>query len=375
MKVAIDGRALRKTPSGIPNFIVAAVNGLATLHPTWDFYLLSNESFNPDLQNALAVRSNLKIIIRPLKLYNQISFLWLLLKVNALVKELRPDVYWAPAFLMPPFLPANIKSLVTIHDMVYKEYKETMAGGNRFIFNLLHNRTINKADLLWANSNYTTSRIQHYYPQRKCKRIFTGFFINSAIFRPVKVTPEEVKRLMMKYSLQQKFILFVGTLEPRKNLVFLLSLMPELAALGYSLLVIGAKGWGNTAIKTMVAEAHFPRDKVVFAGFVPTDELIKIYNIAFIYVSTSLNEGFGMPQLEAMACGCPVVAPHNSAMIEVVEGAGATVKNWNKKEWIRTIEHVAGNRAHYIEAGFARVTSYEQNAVLQSLSTYINEMK
>jgi len=371
LKIAIDCRSLRKTPSGIPNFVVSAINGLATQNPDWKLYLLSNESFHPELHKALVKSLNIHIIISPLPFLNNVSFIWLLLKVNSLLKEIKPDLYWAPAFLLPPFLTNQVKTLVTVHDLVFKRYKKTMSFINFLYFSLLHDQSINRADLLWANSEYTSKEIENYFPKRKCKSIFTGFFINNQIFKPASLLALEKQWLMEKFNLGEKFILFVGTLEPRKNLGFLLSLMPELADLGFSLIVIGAKGWGETSIKDVVEAPGFPKINVTFAGFVTTEDLVKVYSMASVYVSTSLNEGFGMPQLEAMACGCPVVSPHNSAMIEVVEGAGVTVKTWDKTDWITTINQVYNNREKYIEAGFRRVEAYQIEKVIKNLTQYI----
>jgi len=373
MKIAIDCRALRKSPSGIPNYVVSAINSWTTEFPSCNFYLLSNEPFHPELQDSLEKKTNLKIIISPLPILNKISFFWLLFKVNIILKELKPDLYWAPAFLLPPGISNNVKTLVTVHDMVFKQYKNTMSVINRFFFYLLHDRSINNADLLWANSKYTQNGIDHFFPERKCKEVFTGFFINTAIFKPVVLTPTEKQALQLNYNLTEKFIIFVGTLEPRKNLSFLLSLMPELAALGYSLLIIGAKGWGETSIKEIVEAPCFPKERVNFAGFISTNDLVNLYTLASVYISTSVNEGFGMPQLEAMACGCPVISPHNSAMIEVVEGAGETVRTWIKSDWIEVVEKVVENRSKYVKLGFERVRFYERKKVIQDLHHYIQK--
>jgi glycosyltransferase involved in cell wall biosynthesis len=78
-----------------------------------------------------------------------------------------------------------------------------------------------------------------------------------------------------------------------------------------------------------------------------------------------------MPQLEAMACGCPVVSPHNSAMIEVVYGAGETVKSWNANDWINTINMVYNNREKYILAGLNRVKKYEREDIIKDLTIYM----
>lgn len=375
MKIVIDCRALRKKPSGIPNFVVSAINGIATENPDWKLYLLSNEAFNPELQEALIKSTNIDIIISPFPILNSISFVWLIFKVNRLLKKIAPDLYWAPAFLLPPQITSKVKTLVTVHDLVFKEYKNTMSFINRLFFELLHDRSINRADLLWVNSDYTKEGIEHTFPRRKCKAIFKGFFINTTIFRPITLSLANRQELLSRFNLAEKFILFVGTLEPRKNLIYLLSMMPELAALGFSLLVIGAKGWGKTNIKDVVEAPGYPKANINFAGFISTNDLVKLYSIASVYVSTSLNEGFGMPQLEAMACGCPVVSPHNSAMIEVVMGAGETIKSWNKEEWIKTIEYVSLNPSKYIQAGFDRVKTYERQDVIKKLQAYINSLE
>ncbi|WP_242918241.1 glycosyltransferase family 4 protein [Pontibacter liquoris] len=372
MKIAIDCRGLRTTPSGIPNFLVAAINGLSQQCPEWQFYLLTNAEFHPELANKLVKAANVHVVVRPLRLMPNLGILWYVLKVRNIISEIGADLFWAPAFLLPPLLPNRVKTLVTVHDTVYKEHKSTMSGMNRLIFELFHDRSVNNADMLWANSGYTRAGIMRFFPVRKCKDIFTGFFINTAIFKPIQLTPEEEQTLLQEVGIaDKKFILFVGTLEPRKNLSFLLSLAPKLVAQGYSLLVVGARGWGATRIKEIINQENFPREKVRFAGFITTEQLVKLYSMAAVYVSTSLNEGFGMPQLEAMACGCPVVSPHNSAMIEVVEGAGETVKTWQEQDWLNSILKVAANRDHYIAQGFQKVESYSREFVIQNLVNYI----
>jgi len=372
MKLAIDCRALRTTPTGIPNFLVSAINGIALHNPSWKLYLLANDHFNEELKGKLILRNNIHIIITPLKLLPNLAILWYFLKVSSIIKELKPDLFWAPAFLVPPFISDKVKTLVTIHDIVYKEHKNTMSLATRLYFKLLHDRSVSKADMLWFNSIYTQNSIEKYFPNRKCQKGYVGFFIDTDVFKTIQISPEDKKFIFQKYKLKNKFLLFVGSLEPRKNLQFLLRLMPALALQEYHLLVVGAKGWGKTDIRNIIESDGFPRTNVVFAGFIATEELVKIFNLASVYVSTSKNEGFGMPQLEAMACGCPVVSPHNSAMIEVVEGAGETVKSWDEHDWIATINKVYEDRIRYIQAGYKRLKEYKREFIVDNLTDYIN---
>lgn len=371
MRLAIDCRGLRTSPTGIPNFVVTAINGIALQRPNWELFLLANSPFNADLERKLIKRNNITIVIEPLKGLPNIGIVWYSTKINRIINKIKPDLFWAPAFLLPPFIPSSIRTLVTVHDMVFKQHKETMAGMNKLIFNLLHDQSVKKADMLWVNSEYTRKGVEHFFPKRTSVNIFSGFFIDTDLFRKIEYPSAEQQALLDKYKLGQKFLLFVGTLEPRKNLSFLLSLMPQLSKKGYSLLIIGARGWGETNVRNIIETDGFPKESVRFAGFVSTEELIMIYNIASVYVSTSHNEGFGMPQLEAMACGCPVVSPHNSAMVEVVSGAGETIKGWDIDNWVQTIDKVYAERHHYIEKGFRRVEEYKRDYVIKNLIGYI----
>jgi glycosyltransferase involved in cell wall biosynthesis len=182
----------------------------------------------------------------------------------------------------------------------------------------------------------------------------------------------ETNAVLRKYNIETKFILTVGTLEPRKNLQFLLSLMPALAAESLELVIVGKKGWGNTMLK-LPHLTDVTRNKIRFAGFVPDEDLIKLYHLASVYVCTSLNEGFCLPLLEAMQCGCPVVTAHNSGMIEVAEGGGQTVSGWDKDVWIETIRETIANRSRYVETGFKKAKAYEWSEVVGRIISYVNE--
>jgi glycosyltransferase involved in cell wall biosynthesis len=223
------------------------------------------------------------------------------------------------------------------------------------------------ADVLLAISSYTASEVKKRYPRRRSHEITIGCGVDRSIFQPVTHTPEQRVDICSKYGVTEPFILFVGTVEPRKNLAFMLELIPNLSTIGFTLLVVGAKGWGKTPIAEILQHPNFPVDRVVFAGYVPIEDLVQLYNLAAVYVSTSLNEGFGLPQLEAMNCGCPVVSPHNSAMIEVVEGAGITVKGWDTANWCDAILTVLNNSEYYRDLGFQRSNQYEWPAIVHTM--------
>lgn len=367
MKIAIDCRSLRKKPTGVPNLLINFINTLAGQQKDWQIILLSNEPFDNEVNQRLHRFDHVAVIISPLPILKSIAILWYMVKLPWMLKRLDVNLFFTPIPNLPIWLPNHVQTLVEVNDMVYKYYSKTMSWGNWGINLFLHDRSIRKADFIWAISEYTRQEIEKLYPLRKSKEILVGVSVDKQIFRPEQLTETEKIRLRETYAISDSTLLFVGTLEPRKNLQFLISLMPELALLGFTLLIIGANGWGN-ALGNLTPEI---REKVKFSGFVPNEDLVRIYQLVSVFVSTSLNEGFGLPQLEAMCCGCPVVSAHNSAMIEVVEGAGETVKGWEAGDWISTIKKVANNREYYITRGYQRASTYEWSKIISQAVHYL----
>ncbi len=361
---AIDGRNLMHPPDGSATYLICVLNELSNQQPEWKFHILTNRPLHPECEMRIHRRQN---IIFHRKSFTRIGLLWYCTQLFFTLKMLKPDFFWAPATLLPPFIPSGVKTIVTVNDMVPKDYKHTMSLFNRLYNKVFFDRSILNADTLLAISNYTAGEVKSRYPHRRSNELTIGCGVDRSIYRPVTLTPDQHADICVKYGVSEPFLLFVGTVEPRKNLAFMMRLMPQLAAAGFTLLVVGAKGWGNTPIAKIVHQPDFPDDKVVFAGYVPTEDLVQLYNLAAVYVSTSLNEGFGLPQLEAMNCGCPVVSPHNSAMVEVVEGAGMTVKEWNVDTWCGTILSVFKKSEHYRNLGLQRSNRYEWPAIAHTI--------
>lgn len=369
MRIVMDCRSLRKKPAGVPNFLISFINAFASLQPGHELWLVSNEAFHPENAKRINTLPNTKILISPLKPFGKIAIIWYLIKLPWLVGKIKPEYFYTPIPNLPLWLPSNVKTLITVHDMVFKQFPETMSSINWWINFFLHDHSIRKANRIWTVSDYTKKEVEQRFPHRAAPSIFAGSSIDKETFVPVTLSQTKRAEMLSRYQLGEKFILFVGTLEPRKNLAFLISLMPSLAEHGYSLLIVGSKGWGADQ---HAMPQNLPEGKVRFSGFVTTQELVKLYCVADVYVSTALNEGFGLPQLEAMSCGCPVVSPHNSAMIEVVEGAGETVKGWQAQQWIDTILKVSKERDRYILQGLERASQYDWGSLVKELMAYLH---
>lgn len=366
MKIAIDARSLTKNTTGVSTYLINSLNELVTQKPDWDFYLLAHKPLNLDIEKRLNKQNNLHIIIDSSKIL-KIGSLWYLVRLNFLLKSIEPDYFWSTATLIPPYkLVKNTKILITVHDLVAKEYKNTMSKFNILMNTFLFDRSIKRADIIWSVSEYTKEKLIEYYPEIKEKILFVGSCIDKKTYKKIIIDKDDRNNFLKKYNIKGKFLLFVGTLEPRKNIAFLLSLMPELKD-DYYLVIVGGKGWGKTYIKDIIEQKDFPKEKVIFTDFTDDQTLLKLYNLAYIYISSSFNEGFGLPQLEAMSCGCPVISSHNSAMIEVVNEAGLTIKDYNKRDWINAIRKVSDNRDFYVDRCYQKSELYSWESIISQL--------
>lgn len=336
IKIGIDCRPLTIRPTGISKYLADAINAIQSYSDNIEMYLFAPKPFDINTINLYGDRVH--IIICPLSFLNK-YVLWYNIEFVKQCKKYNVDYIWTGRPDIPLFLPHKFKTIVTVHDVVSIEFSKTRKHDYlRLYRNIMEKKSIKKADYIWCNSKYTSNKVEYYYPTRRCKDLFVGFSCSTA-FKKCSLPKEDILNIKKKYSIEDKFILFVGTLEPRKNLTFLLDVMERIHSIRptLKLVIVGGRGWENTDIFNKVNKPGYPIDSVIFTDYIDTETLIKLYNIADCYVSTSINEGFGLPQLEAMKCGCPVVTSHNSAMIEVVEGRGITVKGFDIDIWVKKI--------------------------------------
>lgn len=336
IKIGIDCRPLTMKPTGVAKYLADAIRALHDFAPKIEMYLFAPKELDKNTINLNGER--IHVVVCPLTVLNK-YLIWFNTMFVYQCKKYKVDYVWMPFPDRPIYLPTTIKTIVTVHDVVNIEYKNTQQDSNLKLFrDYKYRRSVVKADYLWANSQYTREKIEQYYQYRNSKNIFVGFSCSNYFCR-VDLSDSKIKALKEKYGIKDKFLLFVGTLEPRKNLSFMLEVMEEIHRdmPNLKLLIVGGKGWKNSDIYKIVNSDNYPKDSVVFTDYIDNETLVQLYNIADCYVSTAINEGFGLPQLEAMRCGCKVVTAHNSAMIEVVEGRGITVEGYDKGVWKETI--------------------------------------
>lgn len=201
----------------------------------------------------------------------------------------------------------------------------------------------NRADAIIAISNHTKMDCIKYLgiPEEKIRVIYEAA---DEIFKPEKIKEEMKNHLKDKYGIEFPFILSVGTLEKRKNLPNVLKAFYRLKKTGnhHKLVIVGKIGWKYNKIFSTMEELDLKKD-VIFTGYVPDEDLVKIYNAADLFVFPSIYEGFGLPPLEAMACGCPVITSNTSSLPEVVGDAGVTVDPYDDKALADEMHRILSN--------------------------------
>ncbi len=239
-----------------------------------------------------------------------------------LLERISPDLYHALAFAGP--LVGHGPMVVTVYDLSFKRFPEAFNPLKRFYLSLMTGSTLRKSQMAIAISKSTKDDIVRFWeiPEERIAVAYGGV---SEEFHPLP--EDEVDRFRRKWGLPKDFILFLGTLEPRKNLVRLVKAYSRAFEAEPSLphlVIAGARGWYYQDVFETVHRLYMD-SRVIFPGFVPDEDLPLWYNAAGMFVYPSLFEGFGLPVLEAMACGTPVVASDVSSIPEVVGDAGILV--------------------------------------------------
>jgi glycosyltransferase involved in cell wall biosynthesis len=235
----------------------------------------------------------------------------------------RVELLHSLAFVGPLFSPCPF--LVTVYDLSFLHYPGSFRLWNRLYLSLFTRISVKKARRVIAISENTKRDLVKLLgvDERKVRVTYCGY---DESLRPL---PEaEVEEFRRRKGLPERFILFLGTIEPRKNLVRLLEAFSKIKGEGVKLVLAGGLGWGYRPILASVERLNLKED-VLLPGFVPPEEKVYWYNAAEVFVYPSLYEGFGLPPLEAMACGTPVVASKAASLPEVVGDGGVLVDPLN----------------------------------------------
>ena len=234
-------------------------------------------------------------------------------------------------YIIPPGV--HGKRVVTVHDMVYKAFPETMRTRTRRLLETGLEKSMKRADMIVTDSEFSMREIAKYFPRFKEKIRVVPCGVDSNRFYPID-DESRIEAVKQKLGIESEYFLYLGTIEPRKNLERLIEAYNEFrnnAGTGVPKLVLaGGKGWLYESIFQKVEELGL-KDSVLFTQYIASEDMCPLMNGALAFVFPSVYEGFGMPPLEAMACKTPVLTSTEASLPEIVGDCAVLVDAYSVK--------------------------------------------
>lgn len=321
-------------PSGVPEYTLNLLKEILKLDTENEYRLFYNcfgdcpnlPEFN--FKNVKLVKYNY-----PNKILNYLYFK--IFNYPKIDKELEADIFFMPHINFIG-MSKGAKSVITVHDLSFLRYPEFFSARKNFWHKMVNvKKLLKRFDLIVAVSENTKKDIIELcdIDENKIKVIYSGI-------------DERCQKLPIKkkLNLPEKFILYLGTIEPRKNVDGIIRAYGELKKTNpdlanVQLLIAGERGWKSKKIYQEWEKSEFKND-IQFLGYVGAEEKVSLYNSASVFIYPSFYEGFGFPPLEAMACGCPVITSHVSSLPEVVSDAAITVNPYDINNLAQALNNV-----------------------------------
>lgn len=328
MKIGIDIRCLSEgRRTGVEEYSLNLLEKILKEDSDNKYVLFLNSWKKPKLEiDFLKNHKNveLKISRFPNKILN--FFLWYFdwPKLDKLIGGV--DVFFMPNLNFVALSP-KVKLILTVHDLSFEYYPETFSWKRR-LWHIFINpqKIIRRADKVLAVSDSTRNDLIGFYKinPAKVETVYNGV---GEVFGRIDRNDSRLLKIKEKYALPFNFILFLGTFEPRKNIGGIVKAYERMRQEGgnqlekYKLVIAGSEGWKSAKLKREIRKSSLAKD-IYQVKFIDEEDKVFVYNLAALFVYPSFFEGFGLPPLEAIKCGVPVIVSDNSSMVETVGEAG-----------------------------------------------------
>ena len=327
MKIAFDGQPLlNANKTGIAYYEDGLVKGMLKYYPENEYQLDVFTFRHKDRIEQLQKEYSHKLVLK------KCVWLWdRIFRVFTFLIYIPYDCFFSGEREITHFcnyvIPFGVrgKKVVTIHDLAFREYPQTIRTRTMMMLKMNLRKTLKRADAIAVDSAFTKSELVKYYNVQKGKI----YVVPCGIDKEKYEEKRSVKPVKEKFGIDGEYFLYLGTLEPRKNIVRLIKAYDEFRKENEKdilpdLVIAGGKGWMYDEIYEMVNKKHLEK-WIIFTDYVSEEEKIALMQGAFAFCFPSLYEGFGLPPMEAMACGTPVITSCTSSLDEVAGEAALKV--------------------------------------------------
>lgn len=342
MRIGVDIKCLRTNNSGIGRYTRSLLDALQEVDLINEYVL-----FSPSPVDYKPTNPKWRSVVVPTKLP---GILWQQLALPLALKDEHIDVIWGPEQTIPVIglskgykatgkdhkeisSSTEIASVLTIHDFVYRRFPETMRKSVLWITRIFGGKSIKKATAIVPVSDFTKGELLHFYPNLNENKVDV---VSCAVNKPI-----EVERVATNSgnAPRKRQLLFVGSLEPRKNLPTLIHALEILQKRGITvpLVLTGPKGWKNKTFKDLM-ESSCMAENICHKGYVSDQELRQLYQESTAVIFPSVYEGFGLPILEALSRGTPVLTSKGTVMESILGDCGLYFDANSAEDMARVIE-------------------------------------
>lgn len=303
-------------------------------------------------------------ILKPKRLWTKIA-----LPLTLFTTREKPDVFFSPTHYIPQFIPDRVKKVVTIFDLSFLRFPDMFTKKDLWQLTNWTKFSVKNSDHIITISQCSKEDIVKNYGFKKDKITVAYPGYNKEKFKPKEVKSER--------NPKESYLIYIGTLQPRKNLIRLMEAFARVVkdVKNLKLVIVGKttgegkQGWMYEDILKTPAELGI-KEKVEFEGYLPADELADLLRGAVAFIQPSLWEGFGIPVVEAMACGVPVIVSNVSSLPEIVGKAGLLVDPYSidqMEQAIRTIVADKKLQQKYSKEGIERAKDFSWDKMAQEV--------